>query len=438
MLRPPSVNNVLVQATYMSGDRYTIATALKLNQKLGILLIYDYALPATANEMKNFYETSGKARGRIELIGFDCGTGSEQEKNKVLSGVYKNVTAGPRPEWLSGYVDARIKIQTATYGTKVITSAFRGGGRTAPAAAALATKQVNEQWAASRPKAASIANWLSGDRKFGAKKKYVFLWCKEGPRTAEKAHHFTSILTWRLLQEKIARELPGWVPVAAGDPIGITTVPILTEFWKMPTWQALFKPKQPSREDQLATWQVIASHYRGRVCSVGLRSGAMEVPALMGIPTLYVEEKSNAQAGRMEKWIGAVPGFERLRTDAAWGLKQQLSWKNDTLRYTQVRDRTVRERTLPNNLHGVQLGSNLAQIKEVGRNPRGAPDIHFNPVLNTWFDQASEDRVLTTESHVLARHSLLTQIKRNQLSATNAFGARDEEVQAIVDWIKSK
>ncbi len=47
--------------------------------------------------------------------------------------------------------------------------------------------------------------------------------------------------------------------------------------------------------------------------SIGMRSGAMEGPALLGIPTIYVEEIGNKQRERMEKWLGKVPGWSQLK-----------------------------------------------------------------------------------------------------------------------------
>jgi hypothetical protein len=47
--------------------------------------------------------------------------------------------------------------------------------------------------------------------------------------------------------------------------------------------------------------------------SIGMRSGAMEGPALLGIPTIYIEETGNKQHERMEKWLGKVPGWGQMQ-----------------------------------------------------------------------------------------------------------------------------
>jgi hypothetical protein len=49
---------------------------------------------------------------------------------------------------------------------------------------------------------------------------------------------------------------------------------------------------------------------------VGMRSGMIEVPGLLGIRTLYLEEEHNEQANRMVQWEQkdentGVPGWKR-------------------------------------------------------------------------------------------------------------------------------
>jgi hypothetical protein len=46
--------------------------------------------------------------------------------------------------------------------------------------------------------------------------------------------------------------------------------------------------------------------------NIGMRSGALEGPALLGARTVYLEEIYNLQEGRMEQWQGPVPGYRRV------------------------------------------------------------------------------------------------------------------------------
>jgi hypothetical protein len=64
-----------------------------------------------------------------------------------------------------------------------------------------------------------------------------------------------------------------------------------------------------------------------------MRSGMIEVPALLGIRTLFLEEKHNGQAARMEKWLnGTVPGFDRQVVNVPAGIKQQVYWNEASLK----------------------------------------------------------------------------------------------------------
>eukprot|EP01036_Dinobryon_divergens_P021119 gene21119-28990_t len=51
------VAEVLVQGAYMSGDRNSIATALRLKPKLGVLVIYCPTLSTQGLELENFYKS---------------------------------------------------------------------------------------------------------------------------------------------------------------------------------------------------------------------------------------------------------------------------------------------------------------------------------------------------------------------------------------------
>jgi hypothetical protein len=178
----------------------------------------------------------------------------------------------------------------------------------------------------------------------------VFLFVKQGERsknprngelllapdrTAEKAHHFTSILTWRLLVDRISSET-SVIPVTMGDPIGLRTTPTLVEFWNDEAWKAIFQNVQglDKRSAQLGMWCYLAETFPG-LSIIGMRSGMLEVPALLGIRTMYLEEKHNDQANRMAGWLErdgkkgkeGVPGFTRLEVNRPPGIAQQKYWK---------------------------------------------------------------------------------------------------------------
>ncbi len=328
------VDEVMVQAAYMSGDRNSIATALKLKPKLGVLVIYSSSLRTQGLELAGFYKSIvGVNRvGSIQVA--DPLNPSIEADERYMKAVYRLVSSRDfknLPPFLKTMIPWPILMRSATFGTGVIADAFASN-------AARTQSSTRDLWRLSRvprkngvgsvDKRAAVRDFLV-NRGFSLKRAYVFLFAKEGPRRAEKAHHFTSILTWRLLQEEIART-SSVIPVAAGDNIGLRTLPTLTEFWKDGDWVRLWADVNiDPRSAQLGLWCLLAEEY-GCVSIIGMRSGMIEVPALLGIRTLYLEEKFNQQAERMAKWIGNVPGFERQIIERPAGIKQQLYWRDES------------------------------------------------------------------------------------------------------------
>jgi hypothetical protein len=67
----------------------------------------------------------------------------------------------------------------------------------------------------------------------------------------------------------------------------------------------------------------------------------LEVPALLGIRTLYLEEKHNDQANRMVQWLEregkkgetvGVPGFSCLIVNRPPGIAQQVYWRQQAMK----------------------------------------------------------------------------------------------------------
>ncbi len=197
---------------------------------------------------------------------------------------------------------------------------------------------------------------------FSPNKRYVFLFAKRGAPHLQKAHHFTSILTWRLLADKIRAETD-IIPVAVGDDIGLKTSPSLVAFWDDQGWKDAFDGK-PTRRDQLGLWAYFAQNYHS--CSIlGMRSGMIEVPALLGIRTRYIEERGNKQAERMESWLGKVPGWSRQIVERTPGIAQQKYMAE----YKHTRQPTAEEQsraaalryTLPKSTIGTRSGQKFDQ-----------------------------------------------------------------------------
>lgn len=357
MLTKANVDEVLVQATYMSGDRNAIASALRVKPKLGVVILVAADAAASADELLTFYRNvAGTNRVAVHRVP----RGTARDGAEAVRLFYRSVDdhahgKGGRPAGLDGTIEKAVKVQSATWGTEVIKQAF---GKDATAA----RNAVRRLWRLDKVKTSApvpveedlrraVRLWLRS-KGFRLNRQYVFLFAKQGARTAEKAHHFTSILTWRILQERISRETPV-IPVATGDPIGLRTIPTMVEFWNDTAWKKIFENHTiDPRAAQLGMWCLLAEELNG-VSIVGMRSGMIEVPALVGIRTLYLEEAHNQQAKRMAKWLGKVPGYARQVVNAPPGIAQQVYWNKASL---------SRKPGSPDRLHAEAHGGHLAGL----------------------------------------------------------------------------
>jgi len=55
-------------------------------------------------------------------------------------------------------------------------------------------------------------------------------------------------------------------------------------------------------------------------------SGALEGPAMLGIPTMYMEERTSERLDRFKVWSKALPHFRHYHIQAPPGFHQQLYW----------------------------------------------------------------------------------------------------------------
>ena len=340
MLNKP-LTDVLVQGHYMSGDRNTIASALEAFPKLGVLILGPEGNDARTAELAKLY--MGIAPKRVEVC--EIIQGSHKTPLDAVKAAYQQIAEytrdrkKPLPTWITRHVNApAVVIQPAPYATGLIASGFmqRRGPKTQAAIRKLWRLPGDPE--AEGTVLSNVASWL-GAKGFTHNRAYVFLFAKQGARTAEKAHHFTSILTWRLLAERIARDTHV-IPVCVGDDIGLRTTPTLVEFWKDPAWIEIFSTTTiDARCAQLGMWCYLAEMYEG-VSIVGMRSGMIEVPGLLGIRTMYLEEAHNDQANRMIQWADdgngkGVPGWTRQVVNRPPGIAQQIYWRQDGMKNSE-------------------------------------------------------------------------------------------------------
>ena len=164
--------------------------------------------------------------------------------------------------------------------------------------------------------------------------KYALLWTRTSGRTSAAAPHLdTNPAMLAQTMVSIRRIDPGRKLVLIGDPVSIpakvrdTVVPHpdmnLIQYWEGKQWPA-------DRSDisaQTFFLALIQSHHPKTV-SVGTNSGILELPHLMGMRTLYLENKDDhpRKGLRWEK-KHVLHDIDRVSTSAStvqWGQKQVL------------------------------------------------------------------------------------------------------------------
>ena len=314
---PVTTSFVIVQGDYMSGDRYGIAAAIAAGKTLDVsfkvLIAHAPGNDGAANELALFYRVSG---GRDDVAAPYC-----VNDPKLFYRAFRSKHS------------QHAKIKTATFGTEFIRRAgeFVKGQESASAGGRqiqsllVASWRGNPQDAAQKREALRV--WLAKDAGLPPAK-YAFLWVKSGAMDAEKSHHFTNKTAWDRLIERVRKET-GRTPVLVGQDIGLRTDPYLGEFWNHPAYPKDVKAE--GRIGQLRVFSLLATEEGYDVVNVGMRSGAIEGPALIGLPTIYLEETGNEQSQRMEKWLKTLPSYFRVIIDRPPGGAHLRAWIRDKL-----------------------------------------------------------------------------------------------------------
>lgn len=324
-----TARHVIVQAAYMSGDRFGISAALQLDPNLGVMILATTGgqKPETdaANELATFYRRGLEDPGRIGM----CETGDS-------NGLYKLLTNEQGIDAFCKLSGCQSELFSATAGTRIVAENFKQD-------AAAAQERIVEGWLdplslESHTYAQEIQKWLIFEAAMfpAPSERYALLWVKTGDMAAEKSHHFTSPGALAQLIEEIPKRT-GRIPVLVGDDLGLRTQPYLGAFWNDPKFQTA--AGGGDRVAQLRLFHVLATEYD--CVSIGTRSGGLEGPALVGLRTIYLEEQGNLQPGRMEQWLApTLPHFMRVILDRPPGKAQQdaLATQLERIRKTQAGD----------------------------------------------------------------------------------------------------
>ncbi len=301
----------VVQAAYMSGDMFGIAASLVLDQALGVLILKetDPQFAGKREDQSDLYKELYEASLRRSEVSDEV----IQRRVKVVSvadtrAYFKDLT-GQAPTQTAAIrnaagLDDRDFFRAPGYATGQVGQKFAEGPGAARGAVAHAFK-------AAGPTNQQMQQFLT-NKGILRNQKYALLWIRlSGKRKSGGAHPEldTSIEGVRELKAAIIAET-GRQVVLVGDRPGkvdvLQNAIDMIEFWKKPPFAAF--EGLAGRQAQLKLFDYMVQNGYDLV-SIGMRSGAMEGPALLGVPTVYIEDAGNVQHERMEKWKGKVPGW---------------------------------------------------------------------------------------------------------------------------------
>jgi hypothetical protein len=149
--------------------------------------------------------------------------------------------------------------------------------------------------------------------------KYALLWVRLSAKLKKGGAHAeldTSLEGVRNLKAEIRRQTDREVVLVGDDPAKpefLENAINMLQFWD----HAPFSTPTDRVEKRMAQLRLFSYMVQNGfdLVSIGMRSGAMEGPALLGVPTVYIEDEDNMQAGRMQKWLDKVPNWTQARVE---------------------------------------------------------------------------------------------------------------------------
>ncbi|MCD0452994.1 hypothetical protein LO762_27995 [Actinocorallia sp. API 0066] len=302
---------VIAQADYMSGDTFGVHAALTLHHGAGLAFFYESASAdhrKRADVLLRFYNSCPLAGGRrIALIPVH---NARLAYRYSLEGYFPpSVFPKGAPKIVSG-TGTCVAIGNAT---RIVAEAFGTSAKNSQAA--LQAAWLPKGWETGAvslvPGGKTIAAWVA--ERFTKQNAYAFLWFRRSgaaggahPELDTSVKATTDLIA--TIREKGLIENAKIVIVGDGGHKLEKVVDVdLTEFWN--DKESPFITGDRRMQLALFAYLVKAGY---NFMNIGMRSGALEGPALLGARTVYLEEIYNLQEGRMEQWQGPVPGYHRV------------------------------------------------------------------------------------------------------------------------------
>jgi hypothetical protein len=163
--------------------------------------------------------------------------------------------------------------------------------------------------------ATAVSDWIDPRLAGRGDRRKVLVWVRDGAHQPGRNTVFSELveLTRRVQQA-------GLLPILIGDALRDGAVPAgamdMILFWKDPVFRG-----DDGRKAQLQLFEHVRDAH-DVVGQLGVTTAGMDGPALMGMPTIYLTDSSNA---RMRAWVGAVPGYREIVRESGY-LERVSGW----------------------------------------------------------------------------------------------------------------
>lgn len=295
-----------VQHYKMSGDRYTMLTTLLLYPEAYVEMLYcDEA--KIAGHIDFFHQLLPEPRSTFQILTTrvpELDVADAGGRDDAL-GFYTRVKPDDRSILVDTYWENPTAMGVSTY---MVGQAFHqdpDGSRAA---------LVGALRAALGPSTIATIETYA-DSKLKRDGLYVMLWIRNESNGKEWNHsvaayeqlidtasHLAGLLHKQVRLVFVGSELGG--KYSHGASTGRRDRINMIKFWEDGGFP------DSGRAGQMYLWHYLASHPNKHFVCIGMRSGALEQLALVGLPTIFLEPKSQAKterADRMRQWIGRLP-----------------------------------------------------------------------------------------------------------------------------------
>ncbi|ROM93194.1 MULTISPECIES: hypothetical protein [Pseudomonas] len=315
------------QGAYMSGDQFAVGAALRHDPSSRLILLYAAADEAAAKRLVKFYGTSCgvKAARLLPVLVTDAKAACETCRlvvdariNKSALPPFTDAVLG----FLAGVANGAKLCPVGGATTDVAASVLSGDGKGSIAKWDNVDPNTNRYWAYRLDKFLGLKGVVKGQS-------YVIVWTrfsgKDGGAHPELDDSWTGLgqVCHRLLKKgrnvivvgrprtnrdlnvKLTTHL-GQLDQADGL-VSRANLQVWGEYWKLDNGNPNQKIIGPNRAAEYAIFlRMKSAEWNCKLVHLGMRSGAMDAAALLGMRTRFIENAGNEQIARTTKWTGAT------------------------------------------------------------------------------------------------------------------------------------